>query len=250
MSKVDGEESIETAKNAAQQVAEKEVAPSPKRDYQTWAFQVALFSAIGAFMVLTFIVKSTPFFPLDLQITKALQSIDSPLFASAMNWISWPGFLPQSAIIPVLVALLIYSFGLQWEAITTLVAAFLPPVINVVVKDWIGRPRPTGDVVHVFRILDSYSFPSGHVMFYTSFFGFLWFLIFVLLKPSFKRTSLLIILGIPITLVGVSRIYLGQHWASDVLGAALLGGLILVFILYLYRWGKKRFFVRQPVAPE
>jgi undecaprenyl-diphosphatase len=250
VSKVGGEESIETDKNAAQQVAEKEVTPSPKREYRTWAFQVALFSALGAFAVLTFLVKSTPFFPLDLQITKALQSIDSPLFASAMNLISWPGFLPQSAIIPVLVALLIYRFGLQWEAITTLVAAFLPPVLNVMVKDWIRRPRPAADLVDVFRSLDSYSFPSGHVMFYVSFFGFLWFLIFVLLKPSFKRTLLLIILGIPIALVGVSRIYLGQHWASDVLGAALLGGLILVFILQLYRWGKKRFFVRQSVAPE
>jgi undecaprenyl-diphosphatase len=250
MSDARSEKPAEGVKNAVQQTIKKEVASPPSRDYRTWAFQAALFSAIGAFMVLTFMVKSTPFFPLDLRITKALQSIDSPLFASAMKWISWPGFLPQSAIIPVLVALLIYSFGLQWEAITTLVAAFLPPVINVVVKDWIGRPRPAADVVDVFRSLDSYSFPSGHVMFYVSFFGFLWFLIFILLKPSVKRTSLLIILGIPITLVGVSRIYLGQHWASDVLGAALLGGLILVFILQLYRWGKKRFFVRQPVAPE
>jgi membrane-associated phospholipid phosphatase len=237
-------------KKAIQKTGEQEVAPAPRREYRTRAFQVALFAAMAAFGVLTFMVKSTPFFPLDLQITKALQSIDSPLFASAMNLISWPGFLPQSAIIPVLVALLIYSFGLQWEAVTTLVAAFLPPLINVAVKDWIRRPRPTVDLVHVFRILNSYSFPSGHVMFYISFFGFLWFLVFVLLKPSFKRTLLLIIFGIPIALVGISRIYLGQHWASDVLGAALLGGLTLVFILQLYRWGKTRFFVRQSLAPS
>jgi undecaprenyl-diphosphatase len=194
-------------------------------------------------------VKSTPFFPLDLQITRALQSIDSPLFALAMNLISWPGFLPQSAILPVLAGLLLYSFGLYWETITVLVAAFLPPLINFTIKEWIQRPRPTIDLVDVFRILDSYSFPSGHVMFYIGFFGFLWFLVYVLLKPSFRRTLLLIILGSLITLVGVSRIYLGQHWASDILGATLLGGLILVFILQFYRWGKKRFFVSQPVAP-
>jgi undecaprenyl-diphosphatase len=53
-----------------------------------------------------------------------------------------------------------------------------------------------------------------------------------------------------IALIGMSRIYLGQHWASDVLGAYLLGTLTLVVNIWFYRWGKKRFFVRQPVAPE
>lgn len=244
------ERPIEKVRNSAEQAAKKETAARPEREYRTLSFQIALLSVIGAFAVLTFMVKSTPFFPLDLRITQALQSINSPLFALAMNLISWPGFLPQSAIIPVLVAVLLYSFGLRWEAITSLVAAFLPPLINVAVKEWIRRPRPAVDLVDVFRILDSYSFPSGHVMFYIGFFGFLWFLTFVLLKPSLGRTLLLTALGSLIALVGVSRIYLGQHWASDILGASLLGGLLVASNIQFYRWGKKRFFVRQPVAPH
>ena len=168
MSDVHGDKPLEEIKNATQQAAEKEAGPPPKRDYRTWAFQVALYSAIGAFAVLTIMVKSTPFFPLDIQITQALQAVDSPLFVSAMNLISWPGFLPQSAIIPALAAVLLYSFGLRWEAVTSVVAALLPPVINLMVKEWIRRPRPTVDLVKVLRILDSYSFPSGHVMFYSA----------------------------------------------------------------------------------
>jgi membrane-associated phospholipid phosphatase len=232
-----------------EQSVQKETASRPKRDYRAMAFQMALLSAIGAFAVLTLIVRSNPLLALDLQITNALQSIDSPFFTTAMSWVSWPGFLPQTILIPTLAALLLYWLGFHWEAVTALLAAILPGIVNILVKELIRRPRPAADLVNVFRVLDSYSFPSGHVMFYTGFFGFLWFVVFTLLKSSWKRTLLLLLLGSLIALVGVSRIYLGQHWASDILGAFLLGGLTLTLILAFYRWGKKRFFTHQPVAP-
>ena len=250
MSEITGDKPVEKVKDAAQQAAKKEVTSRPKREYRTFLFQLSLFAAIGAFAVLTFMVKTTPSFPIDLEIERAIQSINSPIFAGLMYLISWPGFSPQSFILSVLIVLAIYLLGLRWEAITALVAALLPPLVNVLVKDWIRRPRPTIDLVNVFGILNSYSFPSGHVMFYVGFFGFLWFLIYTLLKRSWIRTLLLIFLGSLIALVGISRIYLGQHWPSDVLGAYLLGGLTLVGILEFYRWGKKRFFVHQPVAAE
>ena len=244
------EKPVEKVKDAAQQAAKKETTSPPKRQYRTYLFQVSLLATVGAFAVLSFMVATIPSFPIDLEITRALQSINSPIFATLMNLISWPGFSPQSFILSALIVVLIYTFGLRWEALTALIAALLPPLVNVIVKEWIRRPRPTIDLVHVFRILDSYSFPSGHVMFYVGFFGFIWFLIYTLLKRSGIRTLLLIFFGSLIGLVGISRIYLGQHWASDVLGAYLLGGLVLVAIIQFYNWGKKRFFVHQPVAPE
>lgn len=250
MSEVTGDKPVEKVKVAAQQAAKKETTSRPKREYRTFLFQVSLFAAVGAFAVLTFMVKTIPSFPIDLEIERAIQSINSPIFASLMYLISWPGFSPQSFILSVLIVLAIYLFGLRWEAITALVAALLPPIVNVIVKEYIRRPRPTIDLVNVFGVLNSYSFPSGHVMFYVGFFGFLWFLVYTLLKRSWRRTLLLVFLGILIGLVGISRIYLGQHWPSDVLGAYLLGGLTLVAILQFYRWGKKRFFVHQPVAAE
>ena len=162
--------------------------------------------------------------------------------------VSWPGFWPQSSIITGLVILLILGFGMQWEALVVLIAGLLSTGLNLLVKDLIQRPRPAATLVHVLATLTDYSFPSGHVMFYTAFYGFILFLAFILLKPSIKRTLLLAFFGLLVFLVGISRIYTGEHWASDVLGAYLLGSLTLVGILQLYRWGKPRFFVHQPVA--
>jgi membrane-associated phospholipid phosphatase len=118
----------------------------------------------------------------------------------------------------------------------------------VQVKDLVRRPCPTPNLVNVFAKLPRYSFPSGHVMFYLGFFGFIWFLAFTLLKPSLKRSLLLVILGILTVLIGVSRVTLGEHWTSDVLGSYLLGSLTLAAIIQFSLWGKKRFFVHQPVA--
>jgi undecaprenyl-diphosphatase len=65
------------------------------------------------------------------------------------------------------------------------------------------------------------------------------------LKPSYKRSLLLAFISGLIILIGVSRVYLGEHWANDVLGAYLLGSLSLVAIVQFYLWGKMRFFLHQ-----
>jgi undecaprenyl-diphosphatase len=201
------------------------------------------------FALLTFFVKTTPSFPIDLQITQAIQAFDSPLFTALMRLISWPGFLPQSIFIVLLIAMLLYRSGLYWEAVTSILASLFSGGINQLAKVLIARPRPPVHIVEVFDVLESYSFPSGHVMFYMILFGFVWYLTYTLLKPSMQRSLLLGVSGIFVLFVGISRIYLGQHWASDVLGAYLLGSLILAGVILLYRSGKTRFFVRQPVVP-
>jgi undecaprenyl-diphosphatase len=240
---------VEKIKEDVQQAARAESAPAPVRRYRAVLFQGVLVLVAVAFAFLTFLVKTMPSFAIDLQITRAIQQINFPFFTGSMNLISWPGFAPQSMIITGSIIALIYSFGLHWEALMALFAALFSTGVNLLVKDLVQRPRPTSGAVNVIAILNSYSFPSGHVMFYLGFFGFIGFLTFSLLKPSLKRTLLLVLVGGLVALIGISRIDLGQHWASDVLGAYLLGSLTLVVIIQIYRWGKTRFFVHQPVAP-
>lgn len=244
-----GEKPIEKIQEVASEAARAESEPPRVRRYRAVLFQISLILVASAFAGLTILVETMPTFTIDLQITRAIQMINLPSFAMLMSLVSWFGFGPQDVIITGVIILFIYIFGFHWESVVALIAAVFSTGINVLVKDLVQRPRPTSNMVKVFATLTSYSFPSGHVMFYLGFFGFIWFLAFSLLKPSIKRSAVLIVLGILVALVGVSRIYLGEHWASDVLGSYLLGTLTLVAIIQFYLWGKKRFFVRQPTAP-
>jgi membrane-associated phospholipid phosphatase len=229
-------------------VQQKNLTSPPRQRFRAILFPVLFVATVIAFAFLTFLVETSPSFPVDLQITLAIQSIDSPFFADLMWLISWPGFLPQSVIITLLIAFLLYAYGLRWESAISSLAALVSGVSNELIKGAIQRPRPAINLVDVFEVLTSYSFPSGHVMFYTILFGFLWYVAYTILKRSYLRNLLLTLLGSLILFVGVSRIYLGQHWASDVLGAYLLGVLILTGIILLHRWGKTRIFIHSPAA--
>ena len=204
----------------------------------TTLFWGALLIVAGVFAGLTWLVATTPSLAIDLQITKAIQGIDLPPFALLMRLVSWPGFNPQVMIIAGLITLVLYGWGLRWEAVSALVAVVFTTAVNLLVKNLVQRPRPLPDQVTVFATLNSYSFPSGHVMFYVGFFGFIGFLAYRLLRPSLRRSLLLAFFGGLLLLIGLSRIYLGQHWASDVLGSYLLGSLILVAIIQVYLWGR------------
>lgn len=85
--------------------------------------------------------------------------------------------------------------------------------LNVLIKDIVQRPRPTG-----YRIVDEtgYSFPSGHSMVSMAFYGFLIYLVYRYIKHKTLRTGLIVLLSLIIALIGISRIYLGVHYASDV----------------------------------
>jgi membrane-associated phospholipid phosphatase len=167
-----------------------------------------------------------------------------------MDALTWIGFPPQAWIISVVIILFLYISRLKWETVIAAFSLIGITVLGLSIKVLVERPRPSADLVNVVTQLSDYSFPSGHVLYFTTFFGFLLFLVYTLFKHSWWRTLLLIILGGMVALIGMSRIYEGQHWASDVLAAYLLGSVWLSLSIFVYRWGKPRFFVTQSVAQE
>ncbi len=222
----------------------------PWRRYRAVIFQSYLLGAIVVFAILAVLAHTIAYFAFDLVISRAVQMFTAAWFDALMRLVSWLGFAPQVDIITLLIVAFLYITGIKWEAVVALLSAVGISLIGVAIKLLVDRPRPSADLIHVIAQLKDFSFPSGHVLFYTAFFGFLLFLTYTLLKPPVLRAILLFVFGALIALVGLSRIYEGQHWASDVLAAYLLGSVWLALMVRVYQWGKPRFFVNQPVAKE
>lgn len=229
---------------------QKIVAPKSTRNWRALFFQGYLLAAVVGFAILFALAGGYPYLPIDLTITLALQRIQIPWFGQLMWMVSYLGYPPQALWVAVVPIVLIFVFGFRWEAVMAAFAGAGAQLVVAIVKFIVHRPRPSADLVLVAQQLNSFSFPSGHVLTYTALFGFMLFLAYTVLKPSFLRGLFIVVFGLLILLVGPSRIYLGGHWASDVLGAYLLGSLWLSLTVFVYRWGKTRFFVRQPAAPE
>ena len=103
---------------------------------------------------------------------------------------------------------------------------------NVLIKNIIARDRPTG--INIIEE-NGYSFPSGHTAISTVVYGYLIYLIYNYVSNKKLKYVLISILSIIILIVGLTRIYLGVHYTSDVLGGYLLGISYLLIFTYVTR---------------
>ena len=115
------------------------------------------------------------------------------------------------------------------------VASIASVVVNNIIKIIIKRERPN------FLVLSnetSYSFPSGHSMISILFFGSI---IYLVNKYNIKyRKTITILLSIFIILVGLSRLYLGVHFLTDVIGGYLCGFIALIIIIMIFERVEKK----------
>lgn len=111
---------------------------------------------------------------------------------------------------------------------------FLISSMNIILKNIVHRPRPEG-----YRLIkeSGYSFPSGHSMVSVAFYGFLIYLILKKVKNKKAKIIYSLLLGLLIILIGFSRIYLGVHYATDVLAGGILSiSYLIAFISYAKKW--------------
>ncbi len=197
--------------------------------------------AFIGFGVLFGLVRARRSDAIDLAVTLKLQRRDHPVLGAVMRGVSWPGFPPQSRVIPLLIAAGLLVMRLPLEALFAILA-WGTALVATIVKSVMRRPRPVGDLGLrvVVAPLGGSSFPSGHTITYVGVYGYLAYLAGTLLRPAAWRAAAVGSLAGLVALVGPSRVHQGHHWFTDVSASYLLGVTYLMGLTRLYRMVKAR----------
>lgn len=223
---------VDTAAGAARTAALPERAI---RRRQVAALPVALGGLVG-FGAIFAAVRARRSEAIDLALTLRLQRRRHAWLDRLMAVASWPGFPPQSRIIPPLAITSLALLRFRAEA-AFLACAWGTGALSTALKALMDRPRPLAgtDLRVVAAPLGGSSFPSGHVITYMGTYGFLAYLAHTIPRdPLVRRATTGGLLGL-ILLVGPSRIYQGHHWPTDVTASYLLGTTYLVGVIAAYR---------------
>lgn len=195
---------------------------------------------IIVFLLLSFYVVDSSPKSWDLLVSQELQEEPSAILDVLMKGFSWLGTVYVAAIMVIVFSIIFFAFKYIKEAFFVL-SCLLSGGVSYVLKMLIDRPRPTTDFVRIVDETHYQSFPSGHVLFYTAFFGTLMLIAISssILKFSWKIMMSSICVAM-IVLGAVSRIYLGAHWFTDVIGGFIVGVLFVMFTGSLYLRSKNK----------
>ena len=185
-----------------------------------WPFLILGLALLAIFAGLTFYAVGHPYMPFDVSIERSIQSINWGPLVPVFKWfdeLEGPRQLFAGIAVIALVAVV------SWRKAPLMVVAALSGPIYTVLQGIIQRPRPSSDLVNVIRHTSGYSFPSGHIVFFS------WVLVLLVVCLGVGRLprpllAVAWIAAAAVLLVAcVGRIYFGEHWPSDVLGGLTLG---------------------------
>jgi undecaprenyl-diphosphatase len=118
----------------------------------------------------------------------------------------------------------------KWLRLGVWVAALVGgEILDLLLKTWFARPRP--QFADPLAVALYYSFPSGHATMSLITYGLLAYFLFIGLRHAYLRVPTVAGLILLILFIGFSRLYLGVHYASDVLAGFAVGGLWLTFCI-------------------
>lgn len=160
----------------------------------------------------------------DIEVVRALFALREPFGITLFSFItSFADTLTFLAILSVVAAWFLIRKH-TGAALGVIVAALGAKITEVFLKVVIGRARPDG---YELLQLDTFSFPSGHATAAMALYGFLAYV----LSSTYPKYRVLIwsVSIFLILLIGISRVYLGVHFPSDIVGGYLVG-LLWIFI--------------------
>jgi undecaprenyl-diphosphatase len=201
------------------------------RQARSLGFLIVLFVLFVALALLSHTVR---LLNLDEQITRSLQQFRHPWLDALAEVVTFFGSTVCVLVMGALIAIGLFRASRPREAWFCLFALLGLP-LNWLIKQAVDRSRPTQSAVQVILHATGLSFPSGHSMVSVMFYGFLAFLFWTRTPQTKLGRSLTVALIVLVIAISLSRIYLGVHWFSDVVGGWIAGLFFLFFLIEIYR---------------
>ena len=171
-----------------------------------------------------------PTWPGDEVLLAALQGWQSPPLTAAFKALTYLGWYPVAAAPTFFTVVALLTQRRKVDALL-LAVVVSSAMLTHPLKALVGRPRP--DFAIIEPIPYNMGFPSGHAAFAIILGGMIGYLVCQNVENLRLRWGMCATLGLIVLGVGFSRVYLGVHWPSDVLGGYLYGGLVLLVAIRL-----------------
>ncbi|MDQ0157428.1 undecaprenyl-diphosphatase [Robertmurraya andreesenii] len=190
------------------------------------------------FSLIAYLMEIEKLISFDSLIIAFVQGFETEFLTAIMKFFSFIGSTVSVIIISIGSALyLYYVLRHRRELILLAITMIGSTLLNILLKSIFQRARPEINQI-VFE--EGFSFPSGHSMAAFSLYGILTFLLWRHIKTRIGRGLLLTINSLMILLIGLSRIYLGVHYPSDVIAAYAASGFWLFTVIWFFQWVQER----------
>lgn len=178
------------------------------------------------FMIWTILVLKGNLLTFDYQVFSFLHYyLLSDILTSFLKMITYMG---SAWFLGIITLMILCFFKNKFIGIRLGINLFLVSMLNLLLKNIFLIPRP--DTLTLISE-NGFSYPSGHAMTSLAFYGFLIYLVYQKMKPSILKKMIILLFILLIFLIGFSRIYLGVHHFSDILGGYLIS--LAYFILFI-----------------
>lgn len=193
---------------------------------------IVIIGGVNLFVELTATLKTETLKTYDHEITQYIISYRNPALTHYFRFVTEVGDVHGYFIVLGLGILLTVLILKKWKYIFQVVLPLiLASVSNVILKRFIDRARP--DIEHLV-VVKTLSYPSGHAMSAMAFYGFVIYLVYTFNMNKYLKIGLIMLLSILIISIGLSRIYLGVHFPSDIAGGFIAGMIWVFFCIMVF----------------
>ncbi|UWX56542.1 phosphatase PAP2 family protein [Maribacter litopenaei] len=193
---------------------------------------VVVVVGINLFIELTDTLKTDTLAKYDTDITNFIISYRNPALTKYFIFVTDVGDVRGYLIVLGLFVILSWRILKSWKyVLQSAVVLALATLSNMALKRFIDRARP--GIEHLVSV-ETLSYPSGHAMSAMAFFGFLIYLISKLRINKVLKYTLMVLFAFLILSIGISRIYLGVHFPSDIAGGFIAGFIWVVFCVLIF----------------